>query len=306
MADFGDKKCDSEELLLQRQRKEKKDLQAEIQKLKHGVTKGDKKKKKETTEKIALLEAELTAKHQKELTEFKENNIVENADVEEVVNSVDKLSTEDHDGQDEVVQQSAKPKKQSKAQKRRNKKAAQDVEREERIREQEIENLTSSRHIEAVKIKSVLKQRGLQIHEIPSDGNCLYAAVAHQLEDRKISSSVDSLRTQVAKYMREHADDFLPFLSKDNGDCFTQDDFEAYCNDLETTPAWGGQLEIQALCNVLRIPVEVVQSEGPSILTGEHYSGNPLVLTYYRHAYGLGEHYHSVEEKVDNPEDDFT
>ena len=46
------------------------------------------------------------------------------------------------------------------------KKAAQDTEREARIREQEIENLTSSRHLEAVQIKSLLAQRGLQIHEV--------------------------------------------------------------------------------------------------------------------------------------------
>ncbi|XP_045191684.2 deubiquitinase OTUD6B-like [Mercenaria mercenaria] len=310
MADFGDEECDAEDLLLQRHKKEKKDLQAEIQKLKHSVTKGDKKKKKEVTEKIALLESDLNAKHKKELAEFEENKSNEtnavNADVEAVQESVEKMTVEEPDEAGDVVKPAGKPKKQSKAQKRRDKKAAQDLEREERIREQEIENLTSSRHMEAVKIASVLTQRGLQIHEIPSDGNCLYAAVIHQLEERKISNTVDSLRKQVAEYMREHADDFLPFLSKDNGDCYTQDDFEEYCKLLETTPAWGGQLEIQALCNVLHTPVEVVQAEGPSLVTGEQYDGSPLVLTYYRHAYGLGEHYHSVEQKVENPEDDFT
>lgn len=50
---------------------------AEIQKLKHSVTKGDKKKKKETTEKIASLEADLCAKHQKELAELKEKKLSE-------------------------------------------------------------------------------------------------------------------------------------------------------------------------------------------------------------------------------------
>lgn len=47
---------------------------AEIQRLKHSVTKGDKKKKKEVNEKIAFLEADLDAKQEKELAELKESS----------------------------------------------------------------------------------------------------------------------------------------------------------------------------------------------------------------------------------------
>lgn len=47
---------------------------AEIQRLKHSVTKGDKKKKKEVNEKIAFLEADLDAKQEKELAELKETS----------------------------------------------------------------------------------------------------------------------------------------------------------------------------------------------------------------------------------------
>lgn len=36
-----------------------------------------------------------------------------------------------------------------------------------------------------------------------------------------LQSSTPILRKQVSDYMREHADDFMPFLTKDNGDCFT-------------------------------------------------------------------------------------
>ena len=45
---------------------------AQIQKLKHSITKGDKKKKKEVTEQIARLEAELDARHEQELKELKQ------------------------------------------------------------------------------------------------------------------------------------------------------------------------------------------------------------------------------------------
>ena len=44
--------------------------QAECQKLKHGVPKGDKKRKKEVAEQIAQLEAELDARHKQELQDL--------------------------------------------------------------------------------------------------------------------------------------------------------------------------------------------------------------------------------------------
>lgn len=47
-------------------------LVAEIQKLKHSVPKGDKKKKKEVTAQIALLEADLDQKQEEELQQQKE------------------------------------------------------------------------------------------------------------------------------------------------------------------------------------------------------------------------------------------
>jgi OTU domain-containing protein 6 len=62
----------------------------------------------------------------------------------------------------------------SKAQRRREKQAVKNKDREERIKEQELLNLTGARHLEYTKIKSILKSKNLQIYEIPSDGNCLY------------------------------------------------------------------------------------------------------------------------------------
>ena len=46
------------------------------------------------------------------------------------------------------------------------KKAAQEKEREERIQEGHIENITGARNVEAVKIKKILKERKLKIHEV--------------------------------------------------------------------------------------------------------------------------------------------
>ena len=47
------------------------------------------------------------------------------------------------------------------------KKEAAERERTERIKEQEIENLSGSRHLELQKLKSILKTRGFALHEVP-------------------------------------------------------------------------------------------------------------------------------------------
>lgn len=59
----------------------------------------------------------------------------------------------------------------SKAQKRRNRKSTQLKERELRILEQDQTNLNGARHLETEEIKRILKEKGLMISEIPSDGN---------------------------------------------------------------------------------------------------------------------------------------
>ena len=70
MADSDDTDCTPEEALQKRHRKERKELQAQIQKLKHSVSKGDKKKKKEVTEQVARLESEMDVRHEKELADL--------------------------------------------------------------------------------------------------------------------------------------------------------------------------------------------------------------------------------------------
>ena len=74
-------------------------------------------------------------------------------------------------------QVNVKEKKVSKAQKRRDKKAEKERERLENIEQQEEENKHGLRHLETEKIKSILASRSLQLKEIPSDGDCLFAGI---------------------------------------------------------------------------------------------------------------------------------
>ena len=57
---------------------------------------------------------------------------------------------------------------------------------------QEEENKLGQRHIETEKIKAILEARALKIKDIPSDGDCLFAGVIHQLQN---NMKVSELRT---------------------------------------------------------------------------------------------------------------
>ncbi|XP_068189639.1 deubiquitinase OTUD6B isoform X2 [Antennarius striatus] len=283
-----------EEQLAKQHRREKKDLQATIQKMKNAVPKNDKKKKKQLSEEIAKLEADLNRKHEEESRQLKATT---DKKVEEVLNGVETLVMDD--GEQEEVKQS----RVTKAQRRRDKKAAQEKERESRIAEAEVQNLQGVRHQEGLALAQKLAQRRLQIKEISSDGHCMYRAIEDQLAQRSkpgLTMSVKELRSHTAEHMRSHADDFLPFLTNSNtGDMYTTDEFEKYCSDMEHTAAWGGQLELRALTHVLHLPIEVIQANSSTIKIGEEFDSEPITLVYMHHAYGLGEHYNSVEKLKD-------
>ena len=158
-------------------------MQAKVQSLKKSASKGDKKKKKEITEEIAKLESELNEKHDKELKDLSDQTKSDNPILETEVklNEVtDHLENVELKGEKKV----------SKAQKRRDKKAEKEKERLEDISKQEEENKLGQRHIETEKIKEILSSRGLKVKDIPSDGDCLFAGVLHQLQNNSKVSGI--------------------------------------------------------------------------------------------------------------------
>ena len=97
----------------------------------------------------------------------------------------------------------------------------------------------------------------------------------------------------------------MPFLSDPGtGEPLSEDAFEDYCEKVAKSTTWGGQLEIRALANEYKTPIEIIQADGPVINVGgqEYGSESPLILSYHRHFYRLGEHYNSVIDKVGDSE----
>lgn len=286
-----------EDELTKRHKQERKELHSKIQSLKKSVPKGDKKKKKEVTEEIALLEKELEDRIARELNELKSNDETPTIEDKDCENIIENNTPKDESGDNTDEPQSNINTRLSRAQRRRNKKANEERDREKRVTEQMEQNKRGSRAIEMNQIKEKLKTMNLKLHTIDADGNCLYCAVIHQLEMiRDEHYEVSELRKITAQFIRDHKEDFLPFMYNelDDNAVVSEEHFESYCNEVATTKLWGGQLELRALSNYFKCPIKIIQANGPPTLQGESFAGPELIITYHRHLYRLGEHYNST------------
>jgi len=273
-----------------RHKNEKKELNAQIQALKHKIPKGDKKQKKQVTGEIALLTAQLEERHAKELAEYNDLNGGVTSD-----QKLESLCIEESGENGPAGQTSTEQPKVSKAQKRREKKEAEERARQKRIEDDHIDSATHSRTVEAALFEKILKQTSLSIFDVDPDGNCLYNAVAVNVHGHTSEEALQKLRKKTSEYMLEHMDDFLPFTSHPaTGDMLSVEEYNEYCKDIRDTNSWGGQLELKAISQINQTPIEVYQAQGPKLLIGEEFQGEPIRLSYHRHQYGLGEHYNAL------------
>uniref|UniRef100_A0A5B7C0C8 OTU domain-containing protein n=1 Tax=Davidia involucrata TaxID=16924 RepID=A0A5B7C0C8_DAVIN len=294
------KKQETRDEMLSRHRKEISQLQNKEVGLKKAAAKGSKAeqkaKKKQVEEEISQLSAKLKESHAEELASLgysSSTNGEEKGKLDSLVKAIAGVSVT-------IQADHSKP---SKSVKRREKRAQQEAAREQRIQEEQ-SNIVSDRMIENEKLERKLEPLGFTVNEIKPDGHCLYRAVEDQLAFLSGGSSpytYQQLREMVAAYMRKHASDFLPFFLSENMTDGDSDDslierFENYCREVESTAAWGGQLELGALTHCLKKHIMIYSGSFPDVEMGKEYkSESPsIMLSYHRHAFGLGEHYNSV------------
>ncbi|KAI5344282.1 hypothetical protein L3X38_012159 [Prunus dulcis] len=261
--------------MLSRHRKEISKLQDKETEMKKAAAKGSKAeqkaKKKQVEEEISRLSAKLKEKHAEELASlgYSTSNGTEKAKLDNLVKAIAGVSVISQPDQ-------AKP---SKSSKRRDKRAQQDAAREQRIQEEQ-SNLVSDRMIENEKLAKKLEPLGLTINEIKPDGHCLYRAIQDQLAHLSGENPVDG----------------------DSRDSLAER-FENYCKEVESTAAWGGQLELGALTHCLKKHIMIYSGSFPDVEMGKEYksdssstgsSDSSIMLSYHKHAFGLGEHYNSV------------
>lgn len=184
----------------------------------------------------------------------------------------------------------------SKSQKKKDKKKAQDAEREARIAAEKEAMGPTDRDVEAAKLDELLKPHQLRIKEIPADGHCMYRALEDQLvmTSEAPKGGFQGLRELAASFMRSHPDDYLPFVVEEREE--PAEEFEKYCAEVEGSAAWGGQVELGALANALERHIAVFSTDLGCLDMGEQFRGaSPsLRVCYLRHAYGMGEHYNSL------------
>lgn len=297
-----DETCDE---VLSRHRKEISQLQKREVELKKAAARGSKAeqkaKKKQVEEQIAQLSAKLKEKHADELSTlgFGSSNGNEKSSLDSLVKAIAGVSVTNQPDHSKV----------SKAKQRRDRRAQQEAEREQRIQAEQ-SDIVSDRMVENEKLEKKLKPLGLTVSEIKPDGHCLYRAVEDQLALLSGGASpytYQELREMAAEYMREHASDFLPFFLSENlveGDpdeSLTQK-FENYCEEVESTAIWGGQLELGALTHCLKRHIMIFSGSFPDVEMGKEYksqgiadsSDSSIMLSYHKHAFGLGEHYNSL------------
>lgn len=99
------------------------------------------------------------------------------------------------------------------------------------------------------------------------------------------------MRNRAAKYIRTHAGDFAPFLASCDHDA--SQTIEAYTQEIETTPRWGGEMEIIALARDFNVAVNVVQANANTLHFGQD-NQKVLSLARYQHMYSLGAHFNSL------------
>jgi len=193
--------------------------------------------------------------------------------------------------------------KKEKAQKKKQGREARQAEHEAELDRERRQAGPSRRLLESAALATKLAKLRppLRVLEVAADGNCLYRAVGDQLRKarpdlyawkRKPEEVHEEVRALCAGALRKRADEYSPFAELKEGE-----DFVGYCDRVERSADWGGELELRALADELhaRILVHRAEEAEPLALGEAADEGPPLQVTYHRHYYALGEHYNSVE-----------
>ncbi|KAK8131242.1 OTU-like cysteine protease [Apiospora sp. TS-2023a] len=305
---------ESLETVQARHRKEQRDLQSRITSKKKNATK---KTRKGVNDECAQLEHQLKERQQQEIAALsgESNDAVDDAEPEEPNKDGDDVNTaNDTNGLAEQLQQTSisgptaesqqqqqqQPGKKRNRQKERLQRRAAEQEAAALAAEEEAANMTDHRKIEKTYMLKEFKTHGLAEKEIQPDGHCLFSAVADQLRENSVPLEgaaaelpYRTVRRRATDYMRAHEDDFAPFM---------EDDFGSYVAKIRDTAEWGGQLELMALARSYGVEIKVVQEQRTETIDPGELSGDgegerkTIWLAYYRHGYGLGEHYNSLRK----------
>jgi OTU domain-containing protein 6 len=301
------------EELQARHRKEQRDLQALVTQKKKSASK---KTRKGVNDECARLEAQLKERQEREIAELSGDTAEQPPEdepeaehvrepraqtngttVDKVTNGVASLSVDE-----EPADAQPRGKKPNRQKARLARRAA---EREEAAvkAEEEAADMPDLRAREQETMGVAIEAKGLKMKEIRADGHCLYSAVADQLNERDIElrpsirptivegeEPYRTVRRTAAEYIAKHKHDFEPFL---------EEPLDEYVRKVGETGEWGGQLELMALAKAYKVDISVLDGNGSVHEihgTEDADEAKTIWLAYYRHGFGLGEHYNSLRK----------
>ncbi|KAI2639121.1 cysteine proteinase [Hypomontagnella submonticulosa] len=312
---------ESLETIQARHRKELRELQARITNKKKNATK---KTRKGVNDECAELERQMKEKQELEIAalngevngteivpsdedQHKENPHSEQANGSASADATDSITQQLEDTKLSNLPESDPPtQQQPKKRNRQRERLARKAEEREAAAaaaEREAANMTDHRKIEKTYLLKEFKANDLVEKEIQPDGHCLFSAIADQLQTRGVPLGAEAdtkgklpykiIRKAATDYMEAHPDDFAPFL---------EEPLETYLPKIRDTAEWGGQLELSALANAYGVEIKVLQDGRTETIeptvNGTQKDGERqrIWLAYYRHGYGLGEHYNSLRQ----------
>ena len=189
----------------------------------------------------------------------------------------------------------------------------------------EIDNDADRYEMAYQRLKQSARKNGFRISEVPSDGDCQFHAVCHELRKINIfSGNVRDLRTELAHFMMYNpqceADgteykDFLAdiveqvdLLNADTAqpderdkiiaeiECFEtrkQARWELYLHRLEHERLWGDNITLQGLAERFQVNIHIISSETENIPTHGPINGTSKADVYIGHI--LQRHYVALD-----------
>lgn len=140
---------------------------------------------------------------------------------------------------------------------------------------------------DTAKFSAQLAALGLRIVHVTADGNCLFRAIADQLEGDE--EEYTKYRQMVVEYIMNHREDFEPFVEDDVP-------FDEYCRSMQEDGTWAGHMELQAASLVTQTNICIHRHMSPRwhIRNFNRIGTRTLHLSYHD-----GEHYNSIRLQND-------
>ena len=144
-------------------------------------------------------------------------------------------------------------------------------------------------------LNSLVRERGFSVRDVPRDGDCLFSAVAVQLNSLGIQPGKTSLREQLMEYLEAHpythdgSSHFrnyvsAPVVSDDPSNADTeapseQDNIISSVDDLQLRQqlrwlhylerlnegAWGDHIAVQGLADMLHVDIHIISTINPDL-----------------------------------------